>query len=85
MDVRATKRNILSVTSKLFDPLGLLSPIVIRGKIQLKELWLNKLDGDEPIPMHLETEWNMIKVTLSKLEEISIPRFVHTDPMSPVQ
>jgi len=27
----------------------------------------------------------MINITLSKLEKISIPRFVHTDPMSPVQ
>jgi len=24
-------------------------------------------------------------MTLSKLEEISIPRFVHTDPMSPIR
>jgi len=33
MSVRATKRNILSVTSKLFDSLGLLSPLIIKGKI----------------------------------------------------
>jgi len=56
MGLPATKRNILTVTSKLFDPLGFLSPVLIRGKILLQELWLNKLDLDESIPMHLETE-----------------------------
>ncbi|XP_033250890.1 uncharacterized protein LOC117189926 isoform X3 [Drosophila miranda] len=85
MGLRATKRNILSVTSKLFDPLGLLSPIVIKGKILLQELWLNKLDWDESIPLHLETARNKLKNTLSQLEDISISRFVYSDPMSPVQ
>jgi len=56
MGLPATKGNILTVTSKLFDPLGFLSPVLIRGKILLQELWLNKLDLDESIPMHLETE-----------------------------
>jgi len=35
--------------------------------------------------MHLETAWNMIQMTVSKLEEISTHRFVHTDPMSPIR
>lgn len=85
MVLRATKKNILSLTSKLFDPLGLLSPIVIRGKIPLQELWLNKLDWDESIPQQLETEWNKLKETLSRVEEISIPRYVFTNPISPIQ
>lgn len=85
MVLRATKRNILSLTSKLFDPFGLLSSIVIRGKIPLQELWLNKLDWDESIPQQLETEWNKLKETLSRMEEISIPRYVFNNPMSPIQ
>ncbi|KAH8397335.1 hypothetical protein KR215_012189, partial [Drosophila sulfurigaster] len=38
MGLKATKRNILSVTSRLFDPLGLLSPLIIKPKILLQEL-----------------------------------------------
>jgi len=44
LDESRIKRNILSVTSKLFDPLGLPSPLIIKGRILLQELWLLKLD-----------------------------------------
>lgn len=37
--LRATKWNRLSEASKLFDAIGLLCPIVIRGKILLQKLW----------------------------------------------
>ncbi|XP_032673063.1 uncharacterized protein LOC116844967 [Odontomachus brunneus] len=35
----ASKRRILSEIAQLFDPLGLLSPITVRAKIFLQELW----------------------------------------------
>jgi len=34
-----TKRNILSVTSRLFDPLGIFFPLITRAKILQQELW----------------------------------------------
>ena len=34
-----TKRSLLSLTSKVFDPLGLLTPFVVRAKILFQELW----------------------------------------------
>ena len=37
-DLRATKRNILSVSARLFDPLGLLAPLINKAKILLQEL-----------------------------------------------
>ncbi|XP_055836609.1 uncharacterized protein LOC129905206 [Episyrphus balteatus] len=60
-DLRATKRNILSVSSRLFDPLGLLCPIITKAKILLQELWIAKLDWDESIPLRLDTCWQDIK------------------------
>ncbi|XP_043648453.1 uncharacterized protein LOC122616929 [Drosophila teissieri] len=42
-----TKRSILSIASSLFDPLGLVTPIIIVAKIILQELWLLKLHWDE--------------------------------------
>ncbi|XP_051864115.1 uncharacterized protein LOC127566213 [Drosophila albomicans] len=57
MGLKATKRNILSVTSRLFDPLGLLSPLIIKAKILLQELWLQKLEWDESIPLSLDISW----------------------------
>ena len=34
-----TQRKVLSIVSRVFDPLGFLAPIVIRGRIILKGIW----------------------------------------------
>ncbi|XP_037930540.1 uncharacterized protein LOC119665370, partial [Teleopsis dalmanni] len=73
-ELRATKRNILSVSARLFDPLGLVCPIVTNAKILLQELWLQKLDWDESIPMHLDSSWQAFKSNLTQMDSISIPR-----------
>ncbi|XP_037929892.1 uncharacterized protein LOC119664680 [Teleopsis dalmanni] len=77
LNLRATKRNILSISARLFDPLGLLCPIVVKAKILLQELWLQKLDWDESIPMRLDTAWQAFKNDLKQLNLISIPRYVN--------
>lgn len=41
---RITKRSILSQTASLFDPLGLLGPIIVKAKIMLQQLWRIRLD-----------------------------------------
>ena len=76
--LKVTKRNILSVSARLFDPLGLLCPVVVKAKILLQELWILKLDWDESIPQHLHTDWQIFKETLSHIGEIQIPRYVNT-------
>ena len=44
-----TKRKALSVYSKLYDPLGLISPITIKGKLFIRSLWKLKVNWDEPL------------------------------------
>ncbi|XP_037930934.1 uncharacterized protein LOC119665763 [Teleopsis dalmanni] len=70
-----TKRSILSLASSLFDPLGLLAPLLIIAKIILKELWLLKLNWDETIPQNLYTAWENFLKQLYSLSSIVIPRF----------
>ncbi|KAI5632257.1 pao retrotransposon peptidase domain-containing protein [Phthorimaea operculella] len=52
-----TKRTVLSVISKIFDPLGLLSPCVIVFKMLLQDLWLHKLSWDERVPSTIRPEF----------------------------
>ena len=42
-----SKRNTRALISNLFDPLGLLSPLSIRGRIFMQALWKLKLNWDE--------------------------------------
>lgn len=73
---RITKRSVLSELSQLFDPLGLLSPIIITGKIILQSLWQQKLSWDESIPLALHTRWQEFRQNLVYLNNIRIPRHV---------
>ena len=45
---KPTKRNFLKNMATLFDPLGLLSPFVIRAKVFMQEIWIAGTDwGDQ--------------------------------------
>lgn len=73
---KLTKRGILSSISKIFDPLGLLSPIVIKSKMLLQEMWKNKLRWDEPISHEIQQAWLNLTKDLNELNDIKIPRKV---------
>lgn len=53
-----TKRNTLSIISKTFDPMGFLSPVTVKAKIFIQELWKVNLDWDEPLSEELISYWN---------------------------
>lgn len=74
-----TKRDMLSIVSQVFDPLGLLAPCVIVMKILLQKLWLKKLSWDEQLSPDISKLWNEIIINLPKLNEIHIPRRVLID------
>ena len=44
-----SKRNALALISSLFDPLGLLSPLSITGRIFMQSLWKAKVNWDESL------------------------------------
>ena len=43
-----TKRNILRITAKIYNPLGLIAPILLPMKVMFQQLCLNKADWDSP-------------------------------------
>lgn len=71
-----TKRDVLSSIARIFDPLGLLGPVVIKAKLFLQELWSLKLEWDELIPQPLLTRWRWFSDRLFSLNDICIPRNV---------
>lgn len=52
-----TKRTILSIIARMFDPLGLLSPITVTAKWFLQQMWMLGLKWDEEITGNLKSQW----------------------------
>ena len=71
-----TKRMILSLVNSIYDPLGLITPVVIRAKILLKKLWCCKVDWDDPVPNSIQEEWLEVLQSFLRLKEISFKRCV---------
>lgn len=71
-----TKRSVLSETGRLFDPMGLLQPVIIKAKIFMQQLWANKMGWDDPLDSADEDMWNQFRQELQEVEQISVPRFV---------
>ncbi|XP_037932864.1 uncharacterized protein LOC119667632 [Teleopsis dalmanni] len=71
-----TKRIVLSELSKLFDPLGLINPLIVKAKIFMQDLWILKANWDESLPMNLHSQWIEFRENLKDVKKISVPRFV---------
>ena len=71
-----TKRNVLKEISSVFDPLGLFSPLVLKGKVLLQTLWSKNLGWDDAIPAVDMKEWLSIKSDLSLFPDCEIKRCI---------
>lgn len=71
-----TKRTILASIGRLFDVLGLVSPVIVKAKLILQSVWRIHLDWDEEVPNHLAQTWLNFSSKLSYLNNVQIPRCV---------
>ncbi|XP_062535483.1 uncharacterized protein LOC134204724 [Armigeres subalbatus] len=70
-----TKRSILSDIARLFDPLGLIAPIVVRAKILMQELWSLSCDWDDPVPHIIRLKWEKFRLELPRIATYRIDRY----------
>lgn len=74
-----TRRSILSLTARLYDPLGWVCPVVFKIKLLLQTLLgsfnnSRKVEWDAPVPSEIIRQWEEILSDLPNLEMVSIPR-----------
>ena len=74
LDLTPTKRNLVSLIGKFYDPLGLLSPVIIHFNILFQKLCQSKSDWDEVIPEELDGEWKLLVSDLKIAPRLSLPR-----------
>ncbi|XP_076650259.1 uncharacterized protein LOC143357625 [Halictus rubicundus] len=74
LGTRITKRTILSDIAKIFDPLGLLGPVIITAKLIMQKLWQLKLDWDESVPLSIHSTWVNYATQLNLLNNLAFER-----------
>lgn len=84
-----TKRNVIQATASLFDPLGLINPLIVKLKILFQDICLAKLEWDEHLTGKLLEEWLKVLDELRNTPKVMIDRqycfFEVNDPFVSVQ
>ncbi|GFX61001.1 integrase catalytic domain-containing protein [Trichonephila clavipes] len=74
-----TKKSVISTIARIFDPLGLIGPVITRAKILLQSLWQLKLDWNDPLPSNLVSYWKSFIDALESINCLDIPRYCLQD------
>ena len=69
-----TRRGLLSTINSLYDPLGFVAPVVVQGKLILRELTTDNVDWDTPLPPLKKQLWTAWRDSLQELRNLRIPR-----------
>jgi hypothetical protein len=72
--VTVTCRHMLSVISTIFYPLGIVSPLVIQGRMLLQDTVRLKLQWDVQVPEEIANAWLTWLQSLKTLNEVSVER-----------
>jgi len=72
----STKREILSAISRLFDPLGLIGPVIATAKVLMQKIWKSKLDWNDPLPECFLKGWKEFQTSLQDVGILRIPRLI---------
>ncbi|XP_057290228.1 uncharacterized protein LOC130612911 [Hydractinia symbiolongicarpus] len=79
-----TKRNVLQAIASIFDPLGLINPIIVKMKTFFQDLYIKNVKWDSPLSEeHLEI-WSGIVQELHEVSSIQIDRnYCYNDENDP--
>ena len=69
-----TRREMTSQLASQFDPLGIVSPLLLGGKLVLQKVAASGVDWDEKLPEDVRKQWNKWRTVLNTLEDYHVPR-----------
>ena len=81
-----TKRSILKLTSTIYDPLGLLTPVTLVAKLLVQELWRDKFEWDEEVTLSLKKRFENWLLRMSDIAStVSVRRSLDLEDGQDVQ
>lgn len=84
-DDQITKRKVISATAQIFDPSGLVLPVIVTGKILQQDIWRSGIGWDDLLPPYLVNKWHEYNQSIAELDQITIPRWLQTDKRDEIQ
>ncbi len=78
-DKPLTRRGVLSTISSIYDPLGMVAPVLLPGKRILQDLCREKLNWDDELSDEYCSRWEQWKADLPALEQFSVARCLKPD------
>ncbi|XP_055938249.1 uncharacterized protein LOC129968417 [Argiope bruennichi] len=69
-----SKIKILSITHRIFDPIGVTCPVTLIPKLILQECWKMETSWDSPLPEDIEKKFEIWQHQLKDLKELEISR-----------
>lgn len=83
--VEPTKRNVVSMSAKFYDPLGIVSPVTILFKIFFQQLCKAKIGWDDVLTGDLAEKWKKICASVGGSEALIVPRCYFDGVEDPVK
>ncbi|CAL8068579.1 unnamed protein product [Orchesella dallaii] len=74
MDMKITKRLILSTISQIFDPIGFTSPALLPPKRIFQNTWVEKLAWDDELPEDVSKTFKLWLEDMHIINEVKLPR-----------
>lgn len=71
-----TKCTLLKTASRIFDPLGIVSPFTVTAKLLFQRLWVLKSPWDEELPEEVKNQCKEWCADTIQLSSVMIPRCV---------
>ncbi|KRY26449.1 hypothetical protein T01_5813, partial [Trichinella spiralis] len=71
-----TLSEVLSILTSVFDPLGIVGPFVLKGKLIMQAIWQVHPEWKAPLSEEWEARWQQWASDVKVVATVSIPRYV---------
>jgi len=83
---KITKRKILSDIASIYDPMGLIGPVLTQAKLFLRKVFCEKYEWDCKLPDKIEKEWVNYRTSLYALSNVTVQRSIfNSENISEIQ
>ncbi|CAB3997600.1 Hypothetical predicted protein [Paramuricea clavata] len=69
-----TKKDVVRVTSKIYDPMGIITPLTVKLKLFCQSLLKKDIGWDERLDEESSNTWKLLQQELREATPVKIPR-----------